>query len=162
MAQRTLVILKPDAVQRGLVGRIIQRLEDAGLKIVGTRMTMVDDALARKHYSDLEERIGAPAFEAVVDYVKSGPVLALAVEGCEAVAVVRKLIGATSPRDANPGTVRGDFCHHSPKPDQIPVRAIFNLVHASGSAEEAEQELALWFDDTDIYTYATCAQGFTF
>ncbi|MCL2783805.1 MAG: nucleoside-diphosphate kinase [Propionibacteriaceae bacterium] len=152
MTERTLILLKPDAVQRGLVGRITTRLEDVGLKIVGLRMTAIDDALARQHYSDLEERIGTSAFEAVCRYMQSGPVVAMAIEGCDGtVAVVRKMVGATFPSDAAPGTIRGDLCHQGRRlPDD--ARAVYNLIHASGTVDEAVLELRLWFGD-DLFEY---------
>lgn len=152
MIERTLVLLKPDAVKRGLAGRITARFEDAGLKIVGCRMTMVDDDLARRHYSDLEERIGPAAFAAVCGYMQSGPVIAMALEGDGAVAAVRKMIGATFPSDAAPGTIRGDLCHQGRRAADD-GRAVFNLVHASGSPAEAEQELALWFAPEQVFNY---------
>ncbi|MCL2735017.1 MAG: nucleoside-diphosphate kinase [Propionibacteriaceae bacterium] len=162
MTERTLVLLKPDAIQRGLVGRIIARLEDAGLKIVAMRMTTMDEDLTRRHYADLEERIGAPAFAAVARYVQSGPVLAMAVEGHDAVPVVRKLIGATVPAQAAPGTIRADFCHHGPLTIDGEIRPIRNLIHASGSPEEAAYELALWFTEDQVIEYATANEQFTF
>ena len=158
MSERTLIVLKPDAVKRGLIGQITTRLENAGLKIVGLRMRTVDDQLARDHYNDLEERIGRPAFEAVCRYVQNGPVVAMAVEGCDGtVAVVRKLLGATFPSDAAPGTIRGDLCHQGKRPSGSD-QAVYNLMHASGSVEEAERELALWFDGSDLFDYAKSDQ----
>ena len=161
MTERTLVVLKPDAVGRGLVGRIVARFEDVGLKVVGMRMTVIDDELARKHYSDLEERIGTPAFEAVCRYMQSGPVVAMAIEGCDGtVAVVRKLVGATFPSDAVPGTIRGDLCHQGRRPAGA-SEAVYNLIHASGSVEEASQELALWFDDAEVFAYTRGDEALT-
>ena len=142
MIEQTLVVLKPDALERGLIGEIIGRLERAGLGIVRLQMRTIDDAMARAHYSDLEERIGTEAFEAVCRYVESGPVVAMAVEGDGAVAVVRKLVGSTMPADAAPGTIRGDLCHVGRGSAGVAVR---NLVHASGTPDEARAELELWF-----------------
>ena len=144
MIQRTLIVLKPDALERGLVGEIIGRLERCGLKLLAIQMREIGDALARAHYDDLEARIGSNAYSAVIDYMTSGPVIAMVVEGDGAVPVVRKLIGATFPVDAAPGTVRGDFCHEGPSGDG---RAMRNLIHASGTHEDAVRELALWFGD---------------
>ena len=160
MIERTLVLLKPDAVKRGLMGRILARFEDAGLKVVGLRMQVVDDALARRHYSDLESRIGADAFASVIKFMKSGPVVAMALEGDGAVAVVRKLIGATFPTDAAPGTVRGDFCHAGRR-EAGDVRAVANLVHASGATDEAANELGIWFTPDQYVTYALPNEEFT-
>jgi len=153
MIERTLVLLKPDAVKRNLMGRILARFEDAGLKVVGLRMQMVDDALARRHYGDLEARIGAAAFASVIKFMQSGPVVAMALEGDGAVAVVRKLIGSTFPSEAAPGTVRGDFCHAGRRAEGD-VRAVANLVHASGSVDEAAAELAIWFAPDQFVGYS--------
>jgi len=161
MIERTLVVLKPDAVKRGLVGRIISRLEDAGLKIVGMNMRQADDQLVLDHYDDLEGRIGKEAFAAVCRYVQSGPVVAIALEGDGAVAVVRKLVGATAPAEAAPGTIRGDLCHQGWR-SPGDIRAIFNLIHASGTPGEAAEELALWFDEADLHAYAAADEEFAF
>jgi nucleoside-diphosphate kinase len=160
--QRTLVVLKPDAVKRSLVGRVIQRLEDAGLKIVGAKMRAVDADFARRHYFDLAERWGEAAYRKVADFMQSGPVLALAVEGVDAVPAVRKLVGHTFPAEAAPGTIRGDFAHHSKAHADDTGGAIMNLVHASGNAEEAAYEVSLWFADDELFDYATAAEAFTF
>ena len=144
MIEQTLVVLKPDAIERGLVGEIVGRLERAGLAIVRLQMRTIDDAMARAHYNDLEQRIGTEAFEAVCQYMESGPVVAMTVEGDGAVAVVRKLIGSTMPSDAAPGTIRGDLCHVGRSSAAVAVR---NLVHASGTPDEARAELELWFGE---------------
>jgi len=158
MTERTLIVLKPDAVKRGLVGKITSRFEDAGLKIVAVRLTMMDDALARRHYDDLEERIGATAFAAVCQYMQSGPVVAMALEGADGtVAVVRKLVGATFPSDAAPGTIRADLCHQGKRADGTAVQ---NLIHASGAVDEAQRELALWFGSADLFDYPRADEAF--
>jgi nucleoside-diphosphate kinase len=157
-----LVVLKPDAVQRGLCGRIIQRLEDAGLKIVTGRLRTVDADLAHRHYADVETRWGQAAFDKVASFMQSGPVLALAIEGVDAVPVVRKLIGSTFPDQAAPGTIRGDFSHHSQAHADETGRPIMNLVHASGTAEEAATELANWFDPAEFVDYTSVHEAFTF
>jgi len=144
MIEQTLVVLKPDAAERGLIGEIVQRLERAGLGIGRLQMRTIDDAMARAHYADLEQRIGTVAFEAVCQYMQSGPVVAMVVEGDGAVAVVRKLVGATMPADAAPGTIRGDLCHVGRGLADVAVQ---NLVHASGTLDEARAELALWFGE---------------
>jgi len=161
MIERTLVLLKPDAIKRGLAGRIIQRLEDTGLKIVGCQMRTVDDDLARRHYNDLEQRIGPTAFGAVLRYMQSGPVIALALEGDGAVAVVRKIVGGTFPSEAAPGTIRGDLCHQARRGVDQQNLAVFNLVHASGSPDEATQELALWFGPDQFFSYTRLDQEYT-
>jgi nucleoside-diphosphate kinase len=103
--ERTLVLLKPDAVARGLAGRIIQRLEDAGLKIVGTKMKQIDAAFAKRHYFDLEERFGSTIYEKTALFMQQGPVVALVLEGVEAVKNVRRLVGSTYPNEASAGTI---------------------------------------------------------
>lgn len=160
--ERTLVLLKPDAVARGLVGRLIQRFEDAGLKIVGTKMKQMDPDLARKHYFDLEERHGAGVYNATASFIQQGPVIALVLEGAEAVTNVRRLVGPTYPDQAAPGTIRGDFAHHSKAYTEAEHKAVANLVHASGNAEEAKYEVELWFSDDELFDYQTLAERYTF
>ena len=138
--QTTLIILKPDAVQRGLCGRIITRLEDKGLTIVGAKLMQVPDDLARKHYA---EHDGKPFFESLVGFITSTPVWVLAVRGREAIAVCRNLIGSTDGAEATPGSLRGDFG----------LSKQMNLVHGSDSPESAERELKLWFNDNEIADY---------
>lgn len=162
LIERTLVLLKPDAVARGLVGRLIQRFEDAGLKIVGIKMVEIDDELAKKHYFDLEERHGKSVFDALSKFMQQGPVIALALEGGEVVANVRRIVGPTFPDQATPGSIRGDFAHHSKAFTEANHEAVANLVHASGNAEEAKYEVELWFDDAELHDYHTLAERFTF
>lgn len=160
--ERTLVLLKPDAVARGLAGRLIQRFEDAGLKIVGVRMRQIDADLARRHYFDLEERFGKAVFDVTAGFMQSGPVIAMVLEGVEAVANVRKLVGPTFPNQAAPGTIRGDFAHHSKAFTEAEQKVIANLIHASGNVEEAKYEVELWFGADDLFEYQTVAERFTF
>jgi nucleoside-diphosphate kinase len=160
--ERTLVILKPDALARGLVGRVVQRFEDAGLKIVAMRMTMMDSDLTRRHYADLEERLGKAIYDINAAAMQRGPVIALVLEGVEAVANVRRLVGGTYPNEAPPGTVRGDFAHQSKAYCIATDRAVSNLVHASGNADEAKYEVNLWFADAEQFDYHTLAETFTF
>ena len=140
MAERTLVLLKPDAVQRGLVGGIIARLEGRGLKIAGLKMMQMDMALARRHYA---EHVDKPFFPDVAGFMTSRPLVAMAVEGDNAVEIVRTTMGATNPRNAAPGTIRGDWAVDIGK----------NLIHGSDSPESAERELAIFFADADLYDY---------
>ncbi len=156
--ERTLVLLKPDALARGLVGRIVTRFEDAALKIVGVTMKHLDADVTRKHYFDLEERLGTDIYNSTAGFMQSGPVIALALEGVEAVAKVRKLIGGTYPNEAAPGTVRGDFAHQTKASSEISGKAVMNLVHASGNPEEAKQEVELWFDEAEQFDYETLAE----
>jgi len=160
--ERTLVLFKPDAVARGLVGRLIQRFEDAGLKIIGMTMRQIDDDLVRRHYFDIEERHGRSVFDALAGFLPQGPVVAMVLEGAEAVANVRRIVGPTFPDQAAPGTIRGDFAHHSKAYTEATHKAVANLVHASGNQTEAKYEVDLWFGDDELHTYETLAERFTF
>ena len=144
--ETTLVLLKPDAVQRGLVGEVTARLERTGLKIVGMKLMQVSPELAERHYG---EHVGKPFFDALVSFITSGPIVAIALGGPNAVAVVRKTMGATNPAESPAGTVRGDF--------GIDIGR--NLVHGSDSAESAERELALFFDDGELLRYSRATDG---
>ena len=141
-----LVLLKPDAVQRGLVGEVTARLERTGLKIVGMKLMQVSPELAERHYG---EHVGKPFFEPLVSFITSGPIVAMALGGPNAVAVVRKTMGATNPAESPAGTVRGDF--------GIDIGR--NLVHGSDSADSAERELALFFDDGELLSYSRSTDG---
>lgn len=138
--QRTLVLIKPDAVQRGLSGEIVARLERRGLKLVGMKMLHVSQELARRHYG---AHVDKPFFGSLVDFITSSPLIAIAVEGENAVDVVRTTMGATNPVEAIPGTVRGDYG----------LTIGMNLIHGSDSPESAETELALFFDENEIIDY---------
>jgi nucleoside-diphosphate kinase len=153
--ERTLILVKPDGVQRALVGRILQRFEDAGLKIVGMKMVWIDKDFAKKHYFDLEERRGEKVFVTTTDAMIEGPVVAAVLEGIEAAVNVRRIVGSTEPKSAAPGTIRGDFAHHSFAYADAKDRAIRNVIHASGDADEAKQEIALWFTDGELHAYTT-------
>ncbi len=141
MIERTLVLVKPDGVQRLLVGRILTRYEERGLKLVALKLVSVDRRLAERHYAVHRER---PFFRGLVEFITSGPVVALVLEGPDAVAVVRAMNGATRPAQADPGTIRGDLA----------LETAQNLVHASDSPETAEAELALWFRPEELVDYA--------
>jgi len=158
LRERTLVVLKPDAVVRGLAGRIIQRFEDAALKIIGVKMREIDADFARKHYFDLEERLGAAVYNATATFMQRGPVLAFVLEGEDAVATVRKIVGTTYPNEAQPGSIRGDFAHQSKAAAAATGRAIANLVHASGNTDEAKYEVSLWFDESELSDYKNVAE----
>jgi nucleoside-diphosphate kinase len=153
--ERTLVLLKPDAVARGLVGRVLTRFEEAQLKIVAMKMVWMDADLAKRHYFDLEERFGPKVFNAMAGFMESGPVIALILEGVEAVACTRKLVGSTYPDQAPPGTIRGDFAHMSRAYANERGIAVANLVHASGSAEDAAHEIGVWFAKDEIHDYSS-------
>ena len=155
---RTLVVVKPDGVQRSLTGRIIQRFEDAGLKIVGMKMIWVDKEFAKKHYFDLEERRGEKVFRMMSDYMSAGPIVAMVLEGVESAENVRRLVGGTEPKSAAPGTIRGDYAHHSYAHADAADREVRNVIHASGNAKEAEFEIGLWFSPSEIHDYKTDQQ----
>ena len=140
MSERTLVLVKPDGVQRQLVGRVLQRYEDRGLKLVGLKLVQVDRALAEAHYAVHRER---PFFAGLVEFITSSPLVAAVFEGPNAIAVVRAINGATRPDEAAPGTIRGDFA----------LETAQNLVHASDSAETAAAEVALWFREAELQAY---------
>ena len=135
--QRTLVLIKPDAVERGLAGEIIARLEKKGLKIVAMRMLQMSKAMAERHYAIHEDK---PFFPALVDFITSSPIIAAVVEGKNAVEVVRRMMGETDPLQAAPGTIRGDF--------GLDIGQ--NLIHGSDSEENAQQEISLFFSEEEI------------
>ena len=140
MSQTTLIILKPDAVQRGLMGRIIARFEDKGLTVVGAKLMQISQDLAAKHYGVHKER---PFYAGLVRFMTSAPVLVMAIRGKEAIAVCRKLMGKTTGYEAEPGTVRGDFSSSKS----------YNLVHGSDSEETAKSELELFFKKEELVDY---------
>ncbi len=163
--EKSLVLLKPDALDRGIVGEIIHRFERVGLKIVGMKMVVASEETAKKHYTeDLAQRRGAAVRTLMIDMISSGPIVAIALEGVEAVEVVRKMVGATEPKSAAPGTIRGDFAHVSFKHADEHKMGVFNLIHASGSKEEGETEVAVWFKPEELvshdpsYTHITLKQ----
>lgn len=135
--ERTFVALKPDAVQRGLIGEIITRFEKKGFKIVGLKMMHVTKERAEKHY---EEHVNKPFYPRLVEYITGGPIVAMALEGVKAISAARKLMGCTDPQEAEQGSIRADYCQ---------VKE-FNIIHGSDSAESAKRELALYFDEDEI------------
>ena len=140
MSERTLILIKPDAVQRLLVGRIIDRYEQRGLKLIGLKLVHVDRELAERHYAVHREK---PFFAGLVEFITSAPLVAMVLEGLNAVAVCRAVNGATRPHEAAPGSIRGDLALETGQ----------NLVHASDSAETAEDEVALWFASDELLSY---------
>jgi nucleoside-diphosphate kinase len=138
--ERTLVLIKPDAMQRGLAGEIVARLERRGLRIVAMRLFQMNEALARRHYAEHE---GKPFFEGLISYITSCPIIAAVFEGTNAVEVVRKTMGATNPAAAEPGTIRGDLALETGR----------NLIHGSDSLESARREIALFFREEEMHTY---------
>lgn len=159
MFARTFVMLKPDAVQRGLIGEIIKRFENAGLKIVGMKMVWVSKELSRKHYV---EHVDKPFYKGLETFITEGPVIGMAIEGLHAVEVVRKIVGGTEPKSAMPGTIRGDFAHHSYEYTNATDIAVKNLIHASGNPQDAKRELELWFTKEELYNYATVHEKHVF
>ena len=162
--QRSLVVLKPDAVQRGIVGEIIQRFERVGLKIVGMKMVNPDEKLYRMHYEDIGQMItrrGEQAFRYNVEYMMTGPVIAMVLEGIEAIPLVRKIVGPTEPKSAEMGTIRGDYSHMSFGYSDAKGKGVPNLVHASSNRSEAEREIDLWFNANELYDYSDLNEKFT-
>ena len=164
LVQRTLILFKPDAVQRGIVGEILTRFERVGLKIIGTKMIFPSKEHYHKHYEGIGKMVtrrGEKAFDMALEFMTQGPVIAMVFEGVEAVELVRKLVGGTEPKTALPGTIRGDYSHMSfGYADEHNV-GIPNLIHASGSVEEAKQEISHWFSDFEIYNYTSPREKFT-
>ena len=162
--ERTLIVFKPDAVQRGIVGEILQRFERVGLKIIGGKMV----APGREHYfahyetiGKMVTRRGEEIFGMTLDMMMDGPVIAMVLEGVEAVAVVRKIVGPTEPKSADMGTIRGDYSHVSFGYANECRKGVPNLIHASGDPDEAEQEVAHWFKPEELMDYVTLNEKFT-
>ncbi|KAF7990133.1 hypothetical protein HCN44_009868 [Aphidius gifuensis] len=132
--ERTFIMIKPDGVQRGLVGKIIQRFEEKGFKLVAMKMVWASEDLLKEHYADLSKR---PFFPSLVKYMSSGPVVPMVWEGLNAVKTGRVMLGETNPKDSAPGTIRGDYC----------VQVGRNIIHGSDAVESAEKEIKLWFGD---------------
>ncbi len=179
MTEQTLVLIKPDGVQRGLVGQILTRFETAGLKLVSMKMVHPSHDDVDRHYQMTEEWMQAVYTKAkakydangetfpfadhkayggdikrgLVEFLKSSPVVALVLEGEMAVSLVRKLVGATEPASSAPGTIRGDFSHDTYALANSQGRPLRNLIHASGNVEEANNEIKIWFTDTELYAY---------
>ncbi len=135
--ERTLVLVKPDGVERGLIGEVIARLERRGLRLAGMKFMQMSQELAARHYAEHE---GKPFFEGLIDYITSAPVVAMVWEGRDAIAAVRKTMGVTRPAEADPGTIRGDFA----------LEVGRNIVHGSANAEDAVREVGLFFSDSEL------------
>ncbi len=143
---RCFAMLKPGVVNRRLVGEILSRIEKKGLKIVGLKMVHPSKELAETHYA---EHKGKPFFDELVNYLVSGPVIAMVLQAEDCVVLTRKMVGKTKPVDAEPGTIRGDYCSHTAR----------NIIHASDSDESAEREIKLWFKDEEIFDWHDCCTG---
>ncbi|PIV90140.1 nucleoside-diphosphate kinase [Candidatus Gracilibacteria bacterium CG17_big_fil_post_rev_8_21_14_2_50_48_13] len=160
--ERSLVLLKPDALERGIMGEIITRFERVGAKIVGLKMLVSEKDTAKLHYTDdLAQRRGEHVRQMMVDMLMSGPIVAICLEGIEIVEVVRKMIGGTEPKTAAPGTIRGDYAHVSFKHADSNNIGIFNLIHASGSVEEGITETAVWFKPEELVSHTPGYTNFT-
>lgn len=140
MSERSFVMLKPDAVLRRLMGTVLTRFEERGLKIVAAKMMEISEDLAKEHYGEHKEK---PFFADLVSYITSAPVLAMVIEGDECISLIRKMVGATNPKEADLGTIRGDFALDTGR----------NIIHASDSTESAKREIALFFDESEICEY---------
>ncbi|MBI5681142.1 MAG: nucleoside-diphosphate kinase [Methanobacterium sp.] len=140
MIERSLVMLKPDAVLRRLMGTVLTRFEERGLKVVAVKMMNISEDLAKEHYGEHEEK---PFFNDLVSYITSGPVLATVIEGDECISLIRKMVGATNPKEADLGTIRGDYALETGR----------NIIHASDSLESAKREIELFFNDSEICNY---------
>lgn len=138
--ERTLVLMKPDAMQRGLAGEILSRLERRGLRIAALRLFQMDEAMARRHYGEHE---GKPFYEELISHITACPIIAAVMEGSDAVEVVRRTMGDTNPAEAEPGTIRGDLALETGR----------NLIHGSDSPESAKREIALFFREDELHSY---------
>lgn len=182
--ERTLVILKPDTVQRAITGEIITRFERAGLKIIGMKMMIPEIELLRQHYpdslvpivgnktkqdweaygieySETVEEIGEMIVKATREFMRSAPVIAAVLEGGHAVEIVRKMVGTTGPKDSPAGTIRGDYAHLSLGRASLQKKGAANIIHASGNVEEAKKEIKMWFDDSELFEYKTVHEQLT-
>ncbi|EDW14785.2 uncharacterized protein Dmoj_GI24450 [Drosophila mojavensis] len=147
--ERTFIMVKPDGVQRGLVGKIIERFEQKGFKLVAMKFMWAQKELLEKHYADLSAR---PFFPGLVNYMSSGPVVPMVWEGLNVVKTGRQMLGATNPADSLPGTIRGDFC----------IQVGRNIIHGSDAVESAEKEIALWFNEKELVTWTPAAKDWIY
>ena len=160
--EKTLVLFKPDAIHRGIVGEILNRFERIGAKIIGMKLLVSEKDTAMKHYTeDLAKRRGEKIREMMIEMLVSGPIVAIVFEGVDIVEVVRKLVGATEPKSATPGTIRGDFAHVSYKYADERGIGIFNLIHASATLDEAEVEINVWFKPEELVSHSPIYTKFT-
>ena len=185
MIERTLVLIKPDGVKRGLSGEIISRFEKVGLKIIGLKMIWVDKEFAKKHYPEIiiprigdntirdyndmgmevkesKEVIGRKAWETLLNFITEGPIIAMVFEGVHAIEVVRKLTGVTSPNKAQAGTIRGDLTSISMGYATYRNYGGRNLIHASGNKDEAQAEIDLWFTKKELHSYKSVHDQYIF
>lgn len=140
MMEKSFVMMKPDAVQRRLMGQVLSRFEEKGLQIVAAKLMHISEDLAKEHYGEHSEK---PFFGGLVEYITSSAVLAMVIQGDDCISLIRKMVGATNPKEADLGTIRGDFALDMGR----------NIIHASDSPQSAEREIALFFDETEIVEY---------
>jgi nucleoside-diphosphate kinase len=162
--ERSLIVFKPDAVQRGIVGEILSRFERAGLKIVAAKMLQPSYDHYFHHYENIGKMIsrrGQKTFDVTLSMMNEGPVIAFVLEGIEAVSLIRKMVGTTEPKSALPGTIRGDYAHMSFAHADKNNLGVPNIIHASGDREEAEQEIYHWFSESELFSYETVHEKFT-
>lgn len=139
-------MMKPDTVQRRLMGKVLSRFEEKGLQIIATKLMIISEELAKNHYGEHSEK---PFFNDLVNYITSGPVLAMVIQGDECISLIRKIVGATNPKEADLGTIRGDFAMDTGR----------NIIHASDSGSSAEREIALFFDESELCDYSMPDEG---
>ena len=159
--EKTLIVFKPDAVQRGIVGEIITRFERAGLKMIAMKMVAPDKEHFHAHYegiSKLISRWGQEIYNVTLSQMTEAPVIVVVLEGVDAVEHVRKMVGSTDPKDSAPGTIRGDFTHLSRAYTNERGSTLPNILHASGNLSEAMKEIKLWFSDQEVYGYKSSQQ----
>ena len=162
--ERTLILIKPDAIQRGLMGEVVSRFERVGLKIVGMKMVHPDEEHYHHHYETISKMVtrrGEDAFKRNTQFMMTGPVVAVVLEGVSAVKIGRKIVGDTEPHTAAPGTIRGDYAHMSIDHSNKRGGGLPNLIHASGDSTEAKQEIDHWFKPDELFDYKTAHQHFT-
>ncbi|CAH1372879.1 nucleoside diphosphate kinase [Tenebrio molitor] len=147
--ERTFIMVKPDGVQRGLVGKIIQRFEEKGFKLVALKFVWPSEELLKQHYADLASR---PFFPGLVKYMSSGPVVPMVWEGLNVVKTGRVMLGATNPADSAPGTIRGDLC----------IQVGRNIIHGSDAVESAKKEIALWFGEKELINWKPANEGWIY
>jgi nucleoside-diphosphate kinase len=151
---KTLVLIKPDGVERGLIGEVVKRFENRGLKIIGMKLLKPSRKLAGQHYDiEIEKKYGKKVRYGLIDYIIAGPVVAVVLEGVEAIKVVRMMVGSTYPSESLPGTIRGDFTHISKDYANSNELTVRNIVHASADEKDAKRELKLWFKPSELVEY---------
>jgi nucleoside-diphosphate kinase len=162
--ERSLIVFKPDAVQRGIVGEILSRFERAGLKVVGAKMLQPSYDHYFHHYENIGKMVsrrGQKAFDVTLSMMDQGPVIAFVLEGIESISLIRKMVGATEPKSALPGTIRGDYAHMSFNHADVNDIGIPNIIHASGDASDAEQEISHWFSESELFSYESTSEKYT-